>query len=444
MNLNSTYQTKDFAFVRPEGGELYFNSACYTAISMQALEAQEFFYNNFSVCPGRGADSKSLQLMDLIDETRELIKKKFDLESPDWSVVFTNNATSGLNMAINLVSNYIKNKSKSFKIRFSPLVHNSVYLPALKLYNNDTANISLVELDINISEELNNFERHTEEMVLLPYVDNVFGFDIFNYYFSSISNLKYMGSQRQGQHIILDATQGALKVFNPVFYSKNKTSFNGCAALVFSGHKAHSTPIGVLLIRNKYITNNLLKEKGIYTGGGTISSLNDNSYPIFYNDFKSLEAGLLNAPAILSLGAWLSFLNGKKVDVYYDIHNFYNKICKSFNTSFLQPYLSKVKLPVFSKLQYGENSSQSIVLINSPNFPSEDLYQRLSQKKVIVRSGDFCVSYGFNKYKIPQSVRISMDWSINNDKPFKEVDRLLNILEEINQDYQSIFLDKKY
>jgi selenocysteine lyase/cysteine desulfurase len=433
IKLSNLYSTKDISFIIPDGDTLYFNGACHTPIAIQSYEASASYHELFGVCSGRGDNKTSANLDSLIDETRHLILSELKLSPSDWEVAFFNNATQALNVATNIIGHYLRRTSYGFSICYHPLSHNSLLLPAKKLAHKYKLPECEISLDLKLPERLDN----TEKLIFMPYIDNVFGYDHYGYYQTTVNNRKFMGSQKPKQHIILDACQAGTIIFNPV--KTNLPNLSACGAIAFSTHKLHSEHMGVLLIRKRYLKNmDLFEIDGINIGGGTIIGLNENNRPVLHSNYRGLEAGLNNEAAILAFGAWLHFLS----TCGYDLTAEMKKHCYDLKAKLpncIEPDIMNLfQLEQFKKLREAGFGNNNIVFLQSNFFTASEIGARLSAFNVEHRTGRLCVDYGFKKYQLKDGVRLSIDWSVNNDDEYKQVDRLITALAQVAYDLGEI------
>lgn len=426
LKINDLYSTKYLSFIRPNEEMLYFNAACHTPISIQAYEAATAYHESFGVCSGRNSGAVSENLDNLITETRNLILKHLKLEKDEWEVVFCQNATAALNMATNIIAHYLRRNYYQFGVSYHSLGHNSLIIPAKKVIKK----YLVMELDLPIDLKFSKEHQKVHKLISMPYIDNAIGYNHYGYYHSTIDNRKFMGFQSNYQHIILDACQAATTIFNPI--KTGLPSVAPCAAIAFSAHKLHSEHLGILVIRKKYLTDiDLFEIDGLIAGGGTIACYDYHGKPILHKDHKGLEGGLLNEAAILALGAWLKYLSTCRYDLSGEMKKYTSRI-RSELAQCAAPDIIPVQLEQYRKLRENGFTNNNIILLKSPNFTASDISSRLYEQHVDNRVGKFCVDYGFNKFGLDDAVRISLDWSINNDKPYREVDRLITAIAEVS------------
>jgi len=428
IKLTDLFQTKELSFLRPTDN-LYFNGACHTPISLQALEALQNYHELFGVCSSRGdLGSVSENLNELVEETRHLILQNLKLNASEWDVVFCSNATQGLNMAINIMSHYLRQEHYNFEVSIHPLSHNSVYIPAKKVIRK--YKVPELELDLNMKPEYKEKVK-THRLLCMPYIDNAIGYNHYQYFYRNIDNRKFLGKPKNHEHIVLDACQAGTTIFNPI--KGDLPLLNPCGAIAFSAHKMHSEHLGILVIRKKYLEKiDLFEVDGVYAGGGTLLNISSTGKPLLHHSHIGLEAGLLNDGAILALGAWLKFLSKYKHNLLAEMQEFTCKLKKGVQ-DFCVPELEILSIPHYRKIKENGLTNNNIILLQprSGGFPSSELGARLFEKKVECRVGKFCVDAGLAKFGIESAVRLSLDWSINNDKEYREIDKLISILAEI-------------
>lgn len=301
--------------------------------------------------PGRGQYYNAMLSSKIAYECREKAAQLFNVPYPD-NVVFTFNATHGLNMAINSLV------EKGDRVVVSGYEHNAVMRP-LKHLGADTV---IADCELFDSEgAVRSFERHITpdtKAVVCTHVSNVFGF---------IFPLEEIGGicRKKGVPFIVDASQSAGAV---------KVDFNALNAefVAMPGHKGLYGPqgTGLLLCRKSVVP--LLK-------GGTGSSSKLSYMPDFLPDAG--EAGTHNMPGISGLSAGLDFVMSTGTE----------RILRHEKEliGYLIPRLSAIEgLRVFAS---GDSAFQAGVLSLLPEHMDCEYYaDLLSQYGVAVRAGFHC------------------------------------------------------
>lgn len=338
----------------------------------------------------RGSYGASLEAEHIIFQTREKLKKLFNLESPN-SVAFTSNATEALNTAIKGVL------KSGFHVITTPLEHNSVLRPLYEMENNGVE-LSIIEADKKGSIDYNDIERnilYNTKVLICTHASNVTG---------NVLDISVLGDicKRHKLIFILDASQTA-GVF-PIDMQKNNIGI-----ICFTGHKSLMAPQGTggICVRSD-ITVDPLK-----TGGSGIKSYL-KSHP---SDMPTaLEAGTPNSHSIAGLNASLEYIENIGID---NIRKKEENLMRMFYE--IVRDISGVKI-------YGDFSTYErspIVALNILDYDSSIISNRLSSVyDIAVRPGAHCaplmhqvfgtekqgiVRFSFSYFNTEKEVNLSLD-----------------------------------
>lgn len=247
------------------------------------------FINFCGGSPGRASHSKSLEASDRVDEVRAQINSFLGGYGAE-SVCFTSNASEALNTVI--LGAQLPEKAT---ILTSSLEHNSVIRPLYTFLGRD---FSIERVPVHpegytsSDDVLEVIERELPAMVVLNHVSNVTG---------SILDIAPIGKHcaEKGILLIVDGSQSAGHI--PI----NLQEMN-IPVFCFTGHKGLLGPqgIGGFIIHPDWVDRVApLKHGG--TGVESSSPCQPKNSPERY------EAGTLNTPGIVGLGAAIKFLEGK-------------------------------------------------------------------------------------------------------------------------------------
>ena len=229
--------------------------------------------------PGRGGHVPAMRAAETAFLCRQAAAELFQVESPE-QVVFTSNATHGLNLAIHSLL------KPGDAVVISGYEHNAVTRPLHAL----GVNIRVAAGPLFDPEaQVRAFERQLDETVravICNHVSNVFGFIL------PVEGIAALCRER-GIPFVLDASQSAGCL--PVHMGEL-----GAAFVAMPGHKGLYGPQGTGLLLCGAETHPLLM-------GGTGSASALQAMPDFLPD--RLEAGTLNLPGIFGLGAALDYLD---------------------------------------------------------------------------------------------------------------------------------------
>lgn len=304
--------------------------------------------------PGRGAHDMSIRCDMEIYECRERIAKLFNIDNP-LNVIFTANATDGLNIAIHGLL------EKGDHIITSYLEHNSVLRP-VKQKERQGVEVSLLKGDkdglLSVDEIEKEIKSNTKA-IIINHGSNVIG---------TIQDIKAIGdlARRNNIKFIVDGAQTA----GTIEIDIDKYNID---LLAVPGHKGLLGPQGTgALVINKNVALKELKY------GGTGSQSHSLEQPQFLPD--KFESGTLNTPGIVGLNSGLKFIEDE------GINNI--RIKEKTLVDFL---LGEFECMPFIEC-YGTNSkdSSAIISINIEGMESSEVGKLLNKKDIYVRTGYHC------------------------------------------------------
>ena len=235
--------------------------------------------------PGRGSYPASKRASETVFSCREAVTELFDVPSPE-QVVFTFNATHGLNIAIRSVV------KPGDTVLISGYEHNAVTRPL-----HDINGVSIKTASGPLFDQTAILEAFEKELtadvsaVITTHVSNVFGFVL------PIDEIARLCNKRHVP-LIIDASQSAGCI--PLSLRKLNASF-----VAMPGHKGLYGPQGTgILLCNAPVEPVLF--------GGTGSASRQQVMPEFLPD--RLEAGTQNVPGIAGLAEGLKFVRRTGVD----------------------------------------------------------------------------------------------------------------------------------
>jgi cysteine desulfurase family protein len=349
----------------------------------------------YAANPGRGSHDMALKAASKIMDTRQGISKLFNISTP-LNIIFTNNATEGLNIGI-------KGLLKSGDHVISSVIeHNSVLRP-LNYLSKKGVQVTLLQVDqngyINISALKKEIRKNTKAFII-NHASNVIG---------TIQNIKEMGSIAKNLGIVfmVDASQSAGVI--PI-----DVEMDNIDILAFPGHKGllGAQGTGGLFIREG-ITLDEFKQ------GGTGSNSHSMDQPDFLPD--KFESGTLNTPGISGLGEGVKFI--EKVGV---------KKIQECEEELIRQLLEELKKLDYIKI-YGLNDYKNraaVVSINIIGMDSSQVGYMLNKKEIAVRTGFHCAPLihgviGTSKWG---TVRISPGYFNTHE----DIENIIKALKEIH------------
>lgn len=268
---------------------IYFDSAATSwPKPPEVWEAMEKCIRDFGANPGRSGHRMAVEAGRLVDEARELLASLFNIHNPD-RIVFTQNATEALNLAI---KGLLK---PGDHVITSSMEHNSVTRPLYVLQERgvEVTKVSCsCDGSINVKDIESAIKANTVAIVI-THASNVTG---------TLMPIGEIGqlAKRRGLRFVVDAAQTA-GVFDLDIPSM------GIHLLAFPGHKGLYGPTGTGgLYVDEGLTLTPLKEGG--TGSKSELPGQPDVMPERY------ESGTLNSVGVAGLAAGLKFLRREGLD----------------------------------------------------------------------------------------------------------------------------------
>lgn len=306
--------------------------------------------------PGRGSHAMAIEGARVIYETRELIAELFNLDDP-MRVIFTFNATDGLNLAIKGIL-----KSGDHVIA-TAMDHNSVLRPIKELEKNGVENTIVPcahDGTINV-EDIEKSIKSNTKLVVTTHVSNLTG---------TVFPIEEIGKMCKEKNVLylLDASQSAGVL--DIDLKEQNIDF-----LAAPGHKGLLGPQGTgILLINSDAEIKELKE------GGTGSESSSMYQPNFYPD--KFEAGTHNLPGIAGLNAGVKYILSKGTKSIY-----------SHEKNILELFINEMKKNPKIKI-YGPESIEQrsgVVPINIEGMDSSEVAYILdTEYNIAVRPGLHC------------------------------------------------------
>ncbi|MEJ8555347.1 aminotransferase class V-fold PLP-dependent enzyme [Tepidibacter sp. Z1-5] len=354
---------------------------------------------NYGANPGRAGHKLALEAGRTIYETRENICKLFNIDNP-MNIVFTNNATDSLNLAIKGLVN------EGDHIVTTSMEHNSVIRPIKTLEKIGVTNTIVNcneygELDVN---DIKKAIKENTKLIVTTHASNVCG---------TLIDIQEVGKIAREMNIayLVDASQTA-GVYNIDVKNMN------IDMLALPGHKGLLGPqgTGMLYIREG-INLNQLKE------GGTGSKSEELTQPNIVPD--KYESGTPNTPGIAGLNAGIEFILEEGIDNI-----------RKHEEELTQYFLNELSLIPIIKV-YGTKDAKkqaSVISINIGNQDSSEVSFILdSVFDIATRSGLHCAPLAHKTMNTLEqgTVRFSIGYFNTKEDIDKAVKALKSIVDEI-------------
>jgi cysteine desulfurase/selenocysteine lyase len=300
---------KDFPIlerVLPGGRPLvYLDSGATSHKPRQVLDAERDFYEQHNAAVHRGAHRLAEEATDLYESARARVAAFVGAEAGE--VVFTKNATEGINLVAYAMSNASTAGPQAERFRIGPgdevvvteMEHHANLVPWQMLCQRtgatlrwfgltDDGRLDLSEIDTLINERT--------KLVALTQQSNVLG---------TVNPLDLIvpRAHAMGALVVVDAAQSV--PHQPVDFAGLDVDF-----LVFSGHKMLGpTGVGVLVGRRE-----LLEAMPPFLTGGSMIEVVRMEGTTFAPPPQRFEAGVPNIAQVVGLGAAVDYLNAVGMD----------------------------------------------------------------------------------------------------------------------------------
>lgn len=374
---------------------IYLDSAATTLQKPPQVAAAVTAAMSRAASPGRGGHMWGREAAHIAYTCRERAANLFHVPSPE-QIVFTFNATHGLNIAIRTLV------SPGSKVLISGYEHNAVTRTLRSI-----PDIEICIAECELFDRKGAVEAFRSELdkgvdtVICTHVSNVFGFVL------PIDEIAVL-CRACGTPLIIDAAQSAGCV--PIDFTAL-----GAAFIALPGHKGLYGPQGTgLLLCGKEALPLM------YGGTGSLSVLQE--MPDFLPD--RLEAGTPNIPGIAGLCAGIDFVAAQGIE---KIGRYEKDLIRR-----LGKQLSKYSgLNVFLS---DDPAAQAGVLSVVPNHTDcEQAGEWLSQQGVAVRAGLQCAPFAHRSAGTQDSGTIRV--SVSRFNTAREIDRAAYLLGRLSSRY---------
>ena len=347
---------------------------------------------NHFASPGRGGHRPAIEAGEVVYRCREEAAKLFDVPNPE-QVVFTFNATHGLNLAI---KSLVK---PGAVVLISGYEHNAVTRPLAAIPNVEIRCVR--ESLFDQKAFLERFEQEISckvDVVVCTHVSNVFG------YILPIQEIAKL-CREHSVPLIIDASQSAGVL--PISLKASGASF-----IAMPGHKGLYGPQGTgILLCNCECPETLIE-------GGTGSLSRRQTMPEFLPD--RLEAGTHNVPGIAGLLEGIKFVRKTGVDTIF-LHE-EKLICYA-----AKRLRERDDITVFADEK--SRCQSGVCSFVSDGMDCETVGNLLGERGIAVRAGLHCAPCAHQTVRTLESGTVRISVSLFND--LREIDCFVDSLFEI-------------
>lgn len=395
--MNAEVIRRDFKIL--ERNPIYLDSAATSLTPNQVVEAMNEYYYAYNANVERGVHRFSCRASQEYERAHSKVAAFF--KANEEEIIFTRNATEGLNLVANGLS-----WRPGDRVVFSLLEHHSNFITWLRAREKHGLEIEIVRPNREGLFDLADFARAVDRrtrLVSIVHVSNVLG---------SITPVAEIGAiaHAAGALVMVDAAQSAPHLALDVKELE-------CDFLACSGHKMLGpTGTGVLYIKASVMD----QVEPLAIGGGTIRDVSADGYTLT-DPWERYEPGTPNIAGGIGLGAAVDYIQKMGLD-HIRRHD-------EWLTQRLVEGLSALPgIEVYGPRRAEQRSS--IVSFNLGQHPSHRVAAMLDQMAgIMVRSGHHCC-YPLMKYILerPQGTVRASVYLYNTTE---EIEALLTTLEHI-------------
>lgn len=367
---------------------IYLDNAATTMVKPLAVYRAVLNAMQTMASPGRGAHEPAMRAAKTVFDCRREAAELFNVPEPE-QIVFTMNATHGLNIAINSLVH------PGTRVLVSGYEHNSVTRPLAELGADIRVAAAPPFDSLGI---LAAFEKELPwaELVVCTHVSNVFGFILPIYEIGELC-------RKQGVPLVVDASQsaGALEVdFKRL----------GAEFIAMPGHKGLFGPqgTGILICSGDC--------KPLLSGGSGTDSIVQRM-PEYLPD--RLEAGTHNVCGIAGLLEGIRFVRQKGTEAIFN-----------HEAALLRRMAGRLgKLDGLELFTDNCRAQSGVLSLRSDKMNCEDLASALSERGVCVRTGLHCAPYAHRSAGTLDSGTVRFSFSPFNTE--EEVDACCQFIKDL-------------
>ena len=279
----------------------YFDNAATTWPKPEPVyEFMDQFFRSHGVNPGRSGHTLAIEAEQMIFSTRKMLAQFFGFAGDPNRVVFTQNATDSLNLALKGLL------QTGDHVVISQLDHNAVLRPVNHMQRDIGVEVTILSPDESGLISVDSVEAAITDKtkaIVVNHASNVIGI---------VQDLAAIAAvaKQHGVLVIVDTAQtaGVLDV----------DMADGIDVLTFTGHKGLFGPMG---IGGMIVAENVELQASRFGGTGmdSISKFQPDTYP------HRLEAGTISIPGVAGLNAaqkWFSELGQSLMDEKSTNHSY--------------------------------------------------------------------------------------------------------------------------
>ena len=379
---------------------IYLDSANSSQKPGRVIDRITKFYSEEFSNIGRSIHTLAVTATNRFEETRDLVKKYINAKSRE-EVIFTKNATEGMNLVASTYGEKFINKGD--EILITELEHHSNYVPWHFLRRKKGAVIKFAKCNDKGEVEIDEIKKSITEktkIIGITHLSNVTG---------AILPVKKIVDLAQTKKIpvLVDGCQGAPHL-------KLDMQELGCDFYAMSCHKMYGpTGVGILYAKKKWV-DQLPPYQG---GGGMIEEVKKDNIT-FPGSPTKYEAGTLQTAEVVGFSESIRFIQDVGI-----------KNIMQHEKEITEYGLQELKKNNSVKIIGDPTNRGSIISFTIKGIHPHDIATILDEDGVAIRAGHHCCQILHEKMGVNATARVSL--GVYNSK--EDIDALSNAIKKCNK-----------
>ena len=379
---------------------IYLDSANSSQKPERVIDRISKFYSKEFSNIGRSLHTLAVTATNRFEETRDLVKKYINAKSRE-EIIFTKNATEGMNLVASTYGEKFINKGD--EILITELEHHSNYVPWHFLRQKKGAVIKFAKCNDKGEVEIDEIKKLITEktkIIGITHLSNVTG---------AILPVKKIVDLAQTKKIpvLVDGCQGAPHL-------KLDMQELGCDFYAMSCHKMYGpTGVGILYAKKKWV-DQLPPYQG---GGGMIEEVKKDNIT-FPGSPAKYEAGTLQTAEVVGFSESIRFIQDVGI-----------KNIMQHEKEITEYGLQELKKNNSVKIIGDPKNRGSIISFTIKGIHPHDIATILDEDGVAIRAGHHCCQILHEKMGVIATARVSL--GVYNSK--EDIDALSNAIKKCNK-----------
>ena len=379
---------------------IYLDSANSSQKPGRVIDRISKFYSKEFSNIGRSVHTLAVTATNRFEETRDLVKKYINAKSRE-EIIFTKNATEGMNLVASTYGEKFINKGD--EILITELEHHSNYVPWHFLRQKKGAVIKFAKCNDKGEVEIDEIKKLITEktkIIGITHLSNVTG---------AILPVKKIVDLAQTKKIpvLVDGCQGAPHL-------KLDMQELGCDFYAMSCHKMYGpTGVGILYAKKKWV-DQLPPYQG---GGGMIQEVKKDNIT-FPGSPTKYEAGTLQTAEVVGFSESIRFIQDVGI-----------KNIMQHEKEITEYGLQELKKNNSVKIIGDPKNRGSIISFTIKGIHPHDIATILDEDGVAIRAGHHCCQILHEKMGVIATARVSL--GVYNSK--EDIDALSNAIKKCNK-----------